>query len=177
MEIESNEEDNNKSLKIIRDKSRLNSSGNLLHAWDILLCIFYFIMSYCWDYEHLANEDAQFFVGLWMFSIVLAQILLTLFGWSSRLVKNDDDLKKWIFLRRFHHIILALLFLFDFISGYHELYGIIIFWLSIPIQFFLTGVWKSSILIEEVEEKSTLFNNSAPSRFGVTGFEKFDDEK
>ena len=112
-----------------------------------------------------------------MFSIVIAEIVITLFGWTNRFVKNEDDLKRWIFLRRFHHIILAILFLFAFISGYHELFGIMIFFISLPIQFFLTAVWKTTIFLEDVEEKRTLFNSSAPSRFGVTGFEKFDDEK
>ena len=78
--------------------------------------------------------------------------------------------------RRFQHIVLIILFMLTFISGYHDLLGLVIGVVSIPVQFFMTTLWKYTILFDDEEETKGLVNEDEPRKFGDTGFSKFDNE-
>ena len=176
MEIEDKDSENMDALKAIRQKPRLESSQNILHVSDALVLLFYAIMGFTWDYDHLTGDDARFFVKLWATSIIFLQVLLVMFGCTAKFVKTDDRLEKWIFIRRLFHIILIIAFLLCFISGYHEILGFVIFAVSWPLQFFLTNLWKYTIKFEDIEERKGLVHNKAPTKFSSTGFDRFDDE-
>ena len=176
MEIEDKEAQNMDILKEIRQKPKLQSSQNILRVWDALILLFYCIMSFSWDYKHLEGYDAQYFVGLFLTSIIWAQIFIFLFGFTTKFVNTEDKLSKWIFIRQTHNAVTVILFLLLFISGYHEIFGFIIFIASCPTLFFWSNMWMFTIRFDEIAEKQGLMKNKEPAKFGTDGFNQFEDE-
>ena len=176
MEIEDKESQNFDALNKIREQPKLQSSQNILKVWDALILLFYWVMSFSWDYKHLEGYDAQYFVGLFLTWIIWAQIFIFLYGFTAKLVKTEERLEKWIFFRRIHNIINIIFFLLSFVSGYHEIIGFVIFLSTCPIQFLLTNLWLYTIRFDEIEEKRGLMNNKEPAMFGQDGFNKFENE-
>ena len=178
MDIESidGNKGNFEALKRIRSQSSLQSTQNVLRACDWMIFLFYVIMWYWCDLQKENATDAHYFVRIWMFSILLLQLFIVFIGFRSKNIRHPDDLEKWVFLRKLHHLLLIFAFLLSFVSGYHEVLGISIFLVSLPWQFWLTSLWRNTIKFEELDESKGLMMSKDPPKSGNNAFGKFEDE-
>ncbi|CAI2382876.1 unnamed protein product [Moneuplotes crassus] len=174
MEIE-DKQPAKKAEKFIQ-KAGLQSSQNMLKVCDAMILIFYLILFVTCNIQHLEGKDAKYFVEMFLICIICSQVFLFSLGFTAKWIYTEDRLGRWISLRRIQNIANIVLFLLLFLSGYHEIFGFVIFIVTCPIQFLCTSMWIYTIRFDEIEERQGLMENKDPVKFGADGFNHFDEE-